>query len=99
MAVKSKDTIKRINEGFVEETLERNELINVQTPQAFRYDIIYKAYEWGIENDIQVTDDSSLVEKLGYKTAVIFGDYDNIKITTPEDKKFGEAILKERICE
>lgn len=96
MAVKSKDTIKRIDGEYIKETLDRSKLVNVQTPQAFRYDVILKAYEWGIKNEIYVTDDSSLVEKLNYKTAIVFGDYNNIKITTLEDIKFGEAILKER---
>jgi len=100
MAVKLKDTIKRVDGNFVTETLERNQLINVQTPQGFIFDVLLKAYQWGIKNDIKVTDDSSLVEKLGHKTAVIFGDYDNIKITTPEDIKFGEVIVKEGLlCE
>lgn len=96
MAVKSKDTIKRVDGEYIKETLNRSELINVQTPQGFKYDVIIKAYEWVIEHKVQATDDSSLVEKIGYKTAVVFGDYDNIKITTVEDIKFGEAILKER---
>lgn len=100
MAVKSKDTIKRIDGEYIKETFDRSELINVQTPQGFKYDVILKAYQWGMENQIQATDDSSLVEELGYKTAVILGDYNNIKITTLEDIRFGEAILKERLsCE
>jgi 2-C-methyl-D-erythritol 4-phosphate cytidylyltransferase len=97
MAVKSKDTIKRVDGGYVKETLDRSELINVQTPQAFKYDVILKAYEWAIAHKIQGTDDSTLVEKIGYKTVVLLGDYNNIKITTVEDIKFGEAILKERL--
>jgi len=96
MAVKSKDTIKRVDGEYIKETLNRSELINVQTPQAFKYDVILKAYEWAIAHKTQATDDSSLVEEIGYKTVVVLGDYDNIKITTVEDIKFGEAILKER---
>jgi len=97
MAVKSKDTIKRVDGNHVKETLNRDELINVQTPQAFKYDVILKAYQWAMDNEIQATDDSALVEKKGYQTTVILGDYDNIKITTLEDIKFGEAILKGRL--
>jgi len=95
MAVQSKDTIKRVDGEYIKETLNRSELINVQTPQGFKYDVILKAYEWAVEHKVQGTDDSSLVEEIGYKTAVVLGDYDNIKITTVEDIKFGEAILKE----
>lgn len=97
MAVKSKDTIKRVDGNHVKETLNRDELINVQTPQAFKYDVILEVYKWAMDKEIQATDDSALVEKKGYQTAVILGDYDNIKITTVEDIKFGEAILKGRL--
>lgn len=96
MAVKSKDTVKRVDGEYIKETLRRSELVNVQTPQAFKRETILKAYAWGMKNEIKATDDSSLVEQLGYKTTVVLGDYNNIKITTPEDVKFGEAILKER---
>jgi len=100
MAVKTKDTIKRVGEGYIKETLNRSQLINVQTPQAFKYDVILEAYEWAMEHKIHATDDSAFVEALGYKTAVVLGDYNNIKMTTIEDIKFGEAILKERLaCE
>lgn len=96
MAVKTKDTIKRVTSEYVKETLNRSELINVQTPQGFKYAVVLEAYDWAIRHNIQGTDDSSLVEKIGYKTAIVYGDYDNIKITTVEDIKFGEAILKEQ---
>lgn len=97
LAVKSKDTIKVIEDGYIKETLKRDTLINVQTPQGFKRDIIFKAYENGINNNLTVTDDSSLVEKIGGKVKVIYGDYNNIKITTPEDIKIGERILEEEI--
>ncbi|ACL68853.1 2-C-methyl-D-erythritol 4-phosphate cytidylyltransferase [Halothermothrix orenii] len=92
--VRVKDTIKFINGGgFVSNTPDRGKLIAVQTPQAFRYDIIKKAHE-EISSDIQVTDDAFLVEKLGYPVKVIKGSYDNIKVTTPVDLIIAEAILK-----
>jgi len=94
LAVKTKDTIKSIRNGYIVNTLKRSELINVQTPQGFKKDKILKAYEYGVSNNIEATDDSQLVEKLGIRVKVIYGDYDNIKITTEEDIKFGEIILK-----
>ena len=77
---------------MVEGTLDRDNLWEVQTPQVFRKDLILRAY--GKFKDTDVTDDASLVEKLGIKVAVIPGSYNNIKITTPEDLISAEAIAK-----
>ncbi len=93
-AVASKDTIKVIKNGFVEETLDRSKLINVQTPQTFNYKTLVKAYDYMVKHDLDVTDDSSLMESIGVKIKVITGSYDNIKITTPDDLLIGELILK-----
>lgn len=95
LAVKSKDTIKVIEDGYIKKTLNRDSLINVQTPQGFRKKTILKAYKNGMTNNLSATDDSSLVEKIGVKVKVVYGEYTNIKITTPEDIKTGEIILKE----
>jgi 2-C-methyl-D-erythritol 4-phosphate cytidylyltransferase len=97
LAVKTKDTIKTINKGYINQTLDRSKLISVQTPQAFKKDVILKAYEYGIKNNSEVTDDSQLAEKIGIKVKILYGDYKNIKITTTEDIKFGEIILEEKM--
>ncbi|MBN2259314.1 MAG: 2-C-methyl-D-erythritol 2,4-cyclodiphosphate synthase [Clostridiales bacterium] len=82
-AVRMKDTVKRIDGEVVAETLVRDELISVQTPQGFLLSIMKKAV---FQKDIlRVTDDSSLVEALGIPVYVVEGDYENIKITTVED--------------
>ena len=91
--VPCKDTIKRVKDGKVVETLIRSELMQAQTPQAFEYNLIKKAYESLKEGDI-VTDDASVAEKAGYDVYIVEGGYDNIKITTPEDLYIAEAILK-----
>ena len=65
----------------------------MQTPQAFEYNLIKKAYESLKEGDM-VTDDASVAEKAGYDVYIVEGGYDNIKITTPEDLYIAEAILK-----
>jgi 2-C-methyl-D-erythritol 4-phosphate cytidylyltransferase len=97
VAVKVKDTIKYVDEEHnIESTLNRDSLFAVQTPQAFRYKMLLKAYEHAYENEITGTDDSSLVEKLGYKVKIIDGSYDNIKITTKEDLDFAYQILKRK---
>ncbi|SCG84133.1 2-C-methyl-D-erythritol 4-phosphate cytidylyltransferase [Proteiniborus sp. DW1] len=89
-----KDTIKKVNvEGDIIDTPERSTLWAVQTPQSFSYDIILKAYDYAIKSKIIGTDDSMLVEKLGYKVKIIEGSYSNIKITTPEDLKLAQLLL------
>ncbi len=93
-AVPVKETIKLSGEHMlVEETLPRSRLWVVQTPQIFRFDIIVKAYQ---QVDEEVTDDASLVEKLGYKVKLYAGGYDNVKVTTPEDLALAKIIAKDR---
>ena len=93
VAVPAKPTIKRVNSRtmVIEETLDRRKLWEVQTPQVFRKDIIFKAHR--IRKDVSATDDAFLVEKLGQKVKVVVGDYRNIKITTPEDLIIARALL------
>lgn len=89
-----KDTIKTVDiYKDIIDTPNRNTLWAVQTPQSFAYDIILEAYKEAIKNRIIATDDSMLVEKLGYKVKIIEGSYSNIKITTPEDLKLAELLL------
>ena len=85
--VPCKDTIKRVKDGKVVETLIRSELMQAQTPQAFDTVLIRNAYREAIENNIQATDDASMLELRGKDVYVVEGDYDNIKITTKEDLK------------
>jgi 2-C-methyl-D-erythritol 4-phosphate cytidylyltransferase len=93
-AVPVKDTIKLGGRDLtVRETLSRQELWAVQTPQVFRFDIIAKAHEQ-ITGD--VTDDASMVEQLGYKVKLYMGSYYNIKITTPEDLALAEAVARKK---
>lgn len=94
VGVKVKDTIKVVKNNEIESTLKRDELISVQTPQTFKYDVLKKAYLKAYEDNFYGTDDSSLVERLGIKVKVIDGSYDNIKITTKEDLVFSQEIIK-----
>jgi len=92
-AVPIKPTIKKVNKKslFVEETLDRQELWEVQTPQVFKKDILLKAHKQNRNSNS--TDDAVLVEQLGIKVKVFPGDYRNIKITTQEDLLIAEAFL------
>ena len=68
----------------------------VQTPQAFRVSILYKAHQEAERDQFLGTDDASLLERMGEQVVIIEGDYDNIKITTQEDLYFAEAILQKQ---
>lgn len=93
--VKPKDTIKiRDESGFSKETLKRDELFCVQTPQCFKFDLILKAHENIISQKELITDDTSAAELYGHKVFLYDGSYDNIKVTTPEDMAIGEKILE-----
>ncbi len=93
-AVPVTDTVKKADAaGFITETLRRDELWNIQTPQVFRADIIRKAYE---HYSVDVTDDAALVEQLGYRVKLYTGSCDNIKITTPGDIALAEILLRRR---
>ncbi|MDN3019628.1 2-C-methyl-D-erythritol 4-phosphate cytidylyltransferase [Paenibacillus sp. BSR1-1] len=96
IGVPAKDTMKKVQDGIVAETVERSSLWAVQTPQAFRISLLKEAYENAEKDQFLGTDDASLVERLNHPVAMVEGDYDNIKLTTPEDLFFAEAILKKR---
>ena len=102
-AVLARNTTKIIRriEGdipSVVSTPNRNDLVEVQTPQCFRFRLLSECYEYAATHDIAVTDDSSIAELLGYEVKVCNGSYTNIKITTPEDISIAEAILNRRSC-
>lgn len=93
VAVPAKDTIKEVSNGFVTGTPDRKTLWQAQTPQSFRYSVIYAAH-LAAETDLYMgTDDASLVERNGGRVQIICGDYHNIKITTPEDLILAQAFL------
>ncbi len=92
-AVKVKDTVKRVDGcGTVKDTLDRNELVAVQTPQG----VSVSEYRNAVERAGALgcfTDDMSIMEACGYKVITVDGSYRNIKITTPEDLAVAEALL------
>ena len=93
-AVPVNDTIKVVDEDmFVRETPPRRFLRVVQTPQIFRFAIIYKAY---LSLEHEVTDDASLVERMGFPVRLYMGSYDNIKITTPTDITIAGVLWSKR---
>jgi 2-C-methyl-D-erythritol 4-phosphate cytidylyltransferase len=75
------DTIKQIDDGCVVGTLDRDDLVAVQTPQAFRAAVLRRAHE----GDPDATDDAALVESVGGTVMVVEGEATNLKITTRHD--------------
>lgn len=95
LAVQPKDTVRRSAGGdFFDQTLDRNALWLVQTPQAFRAELLLKAYEKAKKEKFYSTDEAALVERIGAKVKIVEGSYDNIKITTQEDLELGKLILE-----
>jgi 2-C-methyl-D-erythritol 4-phosphate cytidylyltransferase len=85
------DTVKRVRDGVVVETVPRDDLVAVQTPQAFRRDALERAHAaQGVD-----TDDAALVEADGGKVVVVAGDAHNFKVTVPEDLALAQALLKD----
>jgi 2-C-methyl-D-erythritol 4-phosphate cytidylyltransferase len=88
------DTVKEVSDGAVVRTLKRSGLRNALTPQCFRYTLLRQAYEHADVLDPDLTDESSLVERLGARIVVVEGSARNIKITLPADLVVGEVLLK-----
>jgi 2-C-methyl-D-erythritol 4-phosphate cytidylyltransferase len=93
-AVQPKDTMKIATDGVVEKTVDREKLWIVQTPQAFRYDVLKEASESANRTGFLGTDEAMLVERLGHPVQIVESTYENVKMTTQEDLAFGEIILK-----
>ena len=96
-ALPSGDTVKQSSpEMYVGGTIPRESLFLAQTPQAFRYEVLKNALSAAARDGFLGTDESQLVERIGVKVKIVKGSPHNIKITSPDDLRFGELILKER---
>jgi 2-C-methyl-D-erythritol 4-phosphate cytidylyltransferase/2-C-methyl-D-erythritol 2,4-cyclodiphosphate synthase len=109
-AVQAQDTVKRTrastagphvrqedrhgDDRFVVETLARETIFLAQTPQAFRRDVLDRALA-GADNALEATDEAALVERAGYRVAIVEGELTNIKLTTPEDLTIADAIARQ----
>lgn len=93
LAVPVKDTVKQVDGTSISQTVPREALWLAQTPQAFPVQAIRDVHEQAEMQGFIGTDDASLFEWDGRTVDIVLGDYHNIKMTTPEDLLFGEAIL------
>lgn len=97
LAVREKSTLKIANaDDFIEATPNRTRFWQAQTPQGFKREIFQKAIEKALKDNFIGTDDAQLVERLGVPVKLIEDDYENIKVTTPEDISIAESFLKKR---
>ncbi len=87
------DTVKRVRDGSVVETLDREDLGAAQTPQGFRVDLLVSAYEAAFRDQLTITDEAMAVERLGSGVRVVPGSPRNRKITTPEDLAWAESLV------
>ena len=79
------ETVKRVRDGRVEATLDREGLWSVQTPQAFRADVLREAHDKARRDGFVGTDEAMLVERLGHPVRIVPGLVENVKITTADD--------------
>jgi 2-C-methyl-D-erythritol 4-phosphate cytidylyltransferase len=87
------DTMKRVRDGRVVETLDRAELGAAQTPQGFRLELLVRAYEAAFREKATLTDEAMAVERLGATVMTVPGSPRNRKLTSPEDLAWAESLL------
>ena len=92
VAVPSVDTLKKIKKSYVVKTVSRETIWKAQTPQIFKRSILERSLSIAIKSNMNETDESSIVEKAGYKVSIVEGSPLNIKITSEEDWMIANAI-------
>ena len=93
VALRSMDTVKLSENGIVKETLNREKIWLVQTPQTFRKDKLIQALNNADVKSLTATDESYLMEAMGFSVALVQGDINNFKITTMDDWKRAEYLI------
>jgi len=92
-AIPVSDTLKRVDNGAIVETIARATLWQAQTPQAFRRDLLVAAHQRALDDKIIATDDADLAERTGTRVEVVEASTTNLKITTPSDLAIVKAII------
>ena len=91
------DTIKQVERtadgALITSTIPRERVVQAQTPQGFRYELIQRAFASAAADGFMGTDEASLVERLGESVWVVMGSPRNIKITTPADLELAEFLM------
>jgi len=94
-AIKSKDSIRIINQNGETKSISRDSVLLIQTPQTFQAELLKKAYQQEFNDSF--TDDASVIEKSGYPIHIIEGDIRNIKITYPIDLIIAEILMNKSV--
>ena len=95
LAVPLYDSLCKGENKIIASSLDRKNLVKLQTPQGFKFDIIYSAHERALKNgELNFTDDTSLLTKLGSKVKLVEGSAFNFKITTSEDLLLFKKIVE-----
>ncbi len=95
-AIPATDTIKEVYENKVVRTLSRSHIYQAQTPQTFRYKLIWQAHQQAVEKNFFATDDAMLIEWQGETVFIVEGSPENIKITKPLDLVLAEFLFSQR---
>lgn len=99
-AIPVNDTIKKVDDsGLVSQTVDREGLWRVQTPQVFRYELLQEAFKKANSEKFYGTDEGTLIEHLGKPVKVVEGSEQNIKITRPEDLRLSEIFISKAFPE
>ncbi|MGS2717777.1 2-C-methyl-D-erythritol 4-phosphate cytidylyltransferase [Eionea flava] len=95
LAVRCSDTLKSVNaNNDITATVDRRDMWQAQTPQMFRYQLLYSALSEGLKQQSVITDEASALEQAGYSVTIVEGRRDNIKITQSDDLVVAEAIYQ-----
>lgn len=94
LAIRASDTVKRVRDGYIINTLDRDSLYLAQTPQVFHYKLILSAHRAASDAG-DATDDAQIVEKQGHKVKIVESTGPNTKVTTRQDMVMAEAFLRE----
>ena len=94
LATKSSDTVKYSNDKLIEKTINRDKIWLAQTPQVFHKNKLIKAIKRSFEANEKVTDESILMERMGYSIRLVDGHINNLKVTFNSDWKLAEFIAK-----
>lgn len=95
LGVPVKDTVKLTDNQRILETLPREKMVAIRTPQVFRKQLYLQGCEQAKKSHADYTDDCQLLEAIGAEIRVVYGQDSNIKVTTPSDLQIAEALLRE----
>lgn len=93
LGVDMTDTVKRVDDGFICGTVDRSELVRIQSPQVFEREKYVKYAETALKSSVAFTDDCSILEHFGEKVKLVYGRSDNVKITVAEDVEMCSKLI------